>query len=659
MKLRFLSAALLLVACGEPEPPSSAPPAPPRPAVDEPQSAGPEASEPGAADPLASSAAERAPNEHEAPALAALTTSEPIDLLRATRASLAVSSAYRDDVAQVHALVDGDLETAWNSRTGELEGAWIEARVPDDASVTSIALTAGFTRRTARADLFEGNHRVARVRVLREGAELGVFPVDPSSREIQSLPVSGPGGRYRIELVELVPGSRADWREACISELRVLGHAPGAIAASASPTVAIGALPEAPTSAAAPVDPRGGDADGMYFLLSGGGLVRLGPEGRFETVSDYGTALSRSPDGALYLLRSSNTDGHRIERIGGGEPALIPVDRGLGWTVQGLAMLDEGRAWVVGLDKVGYWDGSRWSITSIPRTVSDVHVDEQGIVWVLASSGVHRRADDGRFERSTPASAGAMLNGRLMASPRGLVAPAADGRIIFADGEWRPLTARDGSRVQGPAALLADGTLVARASPSAIMIQPPAGDMRTLDLVALGVTPSAIWAFGGDADGRLYVSTTAGLVVIEPDHATLARWYQRGSIPALEHDIIGMHSLGAAPLLPPSRPAARVRGRFTRAGEPLGNARVQLCTSAFAELRGRTLEEPCDRTSYDLDVETAEDGTFWLWQVPREDLVLSVHLPGGRYWVTTTSRCCSGLQTGQELDIGTFDVPAQ
>ncbi|HEY8431790.1 MAG TPA: hypothetical protein VIL20_25600 [Sandaracinaceae bacterium] len=184
-----------------------------------------------------------------APALA----QEPVDLLRAVPADLAVSSAYRDRIAQAAALVDGDLGTAWNSRTGELVGAWIEVRVPADATVTGIALTAGFTRPPeGRTDLFTGNHRVTRVRVLREGREVGVYDLDPESRGLQTLPASGRGGVWRIEVAAVQPGSRRDWREVCISELRVLGRAPGAREGQRFPRVAVGALPgprPAPSSA--------------------------------------------------------------------------------------------------------------------------------------------------------------------------------------------------------------------------------------------------------------------------------------------------------------------------------------------------------------------------------------------------------------------------
>ena len=175
--------------------------------------------------------------------LAASARAQPVDLLRAVRTDLAVSSAYRDRITQAAALVDGDLETAWNSRTGDLAGAWIEVRVPASAQVTSIVLTAGFTKRSGQSDLFTGNHRVTSVRVSRDGQAAGVFPVDPESRELQSLPVTGPGGTYRIEIAAVRPGTRASWREVCISELRVMGTMQGARAGQRYPRLAMRALP--------------------------------------------------------------------------------------------------------------------------------------------------------------------------------------------------------------------------------------------------------------------------------------------------------------------------------------------------------------------------------------------------------------------------------
>lgn len=179
--------------------------------------------------------------------------SAPIDLLHAVATDLAVSSAYRNQRAQADRLVDGDATTAWNSRTGDLVSAWIEVRLPADAAVTGIALIPGFARPGGATDLFTGNHRVARIRVLREGVEVGTFPVANATPVLVTIPVRGAGGVWRIELAELLPGSRADWREACVSELQILGSAPSSAPGTRMPRVAIGALPAA--SAPAVVDP--------------------------------------------------------------------------------------------------------------------------------------------------------------------------------------------------------------------------------------------------------------------------------------------------------------------------------------------------------------------------------------------------------------------
>lgn len=175
-----------------------------------------------------------------------------VDLLHAVRSDVAVSSAYRNQRSQAVALIDGDLETAWNSSTGELVGAAIEVRLPPDAQVSAIMLTAGFTHLQQDTDLFLGNHRVARIRVLREGVEVGSFPLDVNVRTLQRIPLEGAGGVYRIEVSEVLAGTNARWRETCISELQILGHAPEARPGRRIPHLTVGPLPAAQT----PVTPE-------------------------------------------------------------------------------------------------------------------------------------------------------------------------------------------------------------------------------------------------------------------------------------------------------------------------------------------------------------------------------------------------------------------
>lgn len=129
-----------------------------------------------------------------------------VELLHRAGAKVTVSSVVVNPKIHPGDLIDGDRGTAWNSRTGELDGAWIAFRVPAGAHVTRIAMTVGFTGKGPEGDYFVMNRRIREVRVTRDGDKPRRFVLDPASRELQSLPVDGPAGDYRIEVVATVPG---------------------------------------------------------------------------------------------------------------------------------------------------------------------------------------------------------------------------------------------------------------------------------------------------------------------------------------------------------------------------------------------------------------------------------------------------------------------
>ncbi len=174
----------------------------------------------------------------------------PVDLLRVTESTVTVSSAVDNANDRPDRLVDGDLATAWSSRTGEMERTWIEVRLPDDVRVSHLELTAGYTRQTERQDLFTGNVRIRRVRVSRAGQSLGEFDLDPEQRGLQRVN-AGAGGVWRIETLGLVPGTRATWREVTVSELRVMGT-PGAARRSAAQALTVLIAGAAPAAAGPP-----------------------------------------------------------------------------------------------------------------------------------------------------------------------------------------------------------------------------------------------------------------------------------------------------------------------------------------------------------------------------------------------------------------------
>jgi hypothetical protein len=54
-----------------------------------------------------------------------------------------------------------------------------------------------------------------------------IVALDPEARTFQSVPVGQPGGVICLYVVETVPGTRTEWRELVVSELRAMGR-PGA-----------------------------------------------------------------------------------------------------------------------------------------------------------------------------------------------------------------------------------------------------------------------------------------------------------------------------------------------------------------------------------------------------------------------------------------------
>jgi hypothetical protein len=169
------------------------------------------------------------------------------NLLDLVPSVVAVSSAVQNPRDFPEHLVDGRIDTAWNSKTGDLVGGWIAFRVPADARVRRIEMTVGYDKVRGELDLFTANHRITKVAVSRNGKKLLEHAFDPERRTLQSIPIDGPGGDYRIEVLETKPGSKPQWRELVVSELRVIGDPGKARRTAGAPLrVVIGSLDAEP-----------------------------------------------------------------------------------------------------------------------------------------------------------------------------------------------------------------------------------------------------------------------------------------------------------------------------------------------------------------------------------------------------------------------------
>jgi len=147
--------------------------------------------------------------------------------------AVAVSSRVENGTETPGALVDGDLDTAWSSRTGDLVGAWVALRLFNHSDVLSaVELTVGMTK---DADLFQQNVRIAEVRVsfapILDDRTHALGPdvvladhvkLDTESRDLQSIPVTAKApGVVKITIQAIKAGSKASWREATISEIKL------------------------------------------------------------------------------------------------------------------------------------------------------------------------------------------------------------------------------------------------------------------------------------------------------------------------------------------------------------------------------------------------------------------------------------------------------
>lgn len=185
---------------------------------------------------------------------------KPINLSTSLPTTIAVSSTVDNAAIKPEHIADGKLDTAWNSRTGDL-APHVMIRVPATAKVTSIKLTAGFTKVDKKlGDLFTMNPRIKKVRVTSRTIAKD-FDLDIANRGLQELKIDLPGGDIDIAVVASEPGTKKTWREISISELEVWGTTTTAVKAQ-KPAIRMRSLDAMPSLSKAECAKLVGKLDG-------------------------------------------------------------------------------------------------------------------------------------------------------------------------------------------------------------------------------------------------------------------------------------------------------------------------------------------------------------------------------------------------------------
>lgn len=182
-----------------------------------------------------------------------------VELLHAVPTRIRVSSTVANPKILPAHIADSDPTTAWNSRTGELVGAWIEITLPAGVEAHELRLTAGFTATGPKGeDWFTMNPRIKKLTVTVDGKAAGTITLDVAKQDLQAFPITATD-TVHLELAEIVPGSRKTWREASISEIQLWGRPPAGWVASkllVEPMVGVGSmsLPSAPDDPCAEIE---------------------------------------------------------------------------------------------------------------------------------------------------------------------------------------------------------------------------------------------------------------------------------------------------------------------------------------------------------------------------------------------------------------------
>lgn len=149
-----------------------------------------------------------------------------IELLHNVPTTVVVGSTVANQAILPAHIADGDFQTAWNSVTGELVGAWFEITVEPGAQIRELRMTVGHTGRGRKGeDYFVMNPRIKSVSVTANHKPAGRFELDVTRRSLQSIAVP-PSQHVGVVVKAVVAGSKKAWREVSVSELEVWGTPP-------------------------------------------------------------------------------------------------------------------------------------------------------------------------------------------------------------------------------------------------------------------------------------------------------------------------------------------------------------------------------------------------------------------------------------------------
>ena len=427
---------------------------------------------------------------------------------------------------------------------------------------------------------------------------------------------------------------------------------------------------EQPAATDTPAPRPAAEAGLACFGTSGRGLVCLGPDGwqtytREESPlgSNFISALTVCTDNRILAAHGSGVDAFDGDEWlgyesgwGSGSPTAVACD-------------PQGGFWVTHFKGVTHFDGSDW-ITypaaelatgeSATELVEDVVIAPDGVVWVATAKSV--AAFDG--ENWTLFQAGQGFDklyylDRLALDSQGLPWVSHSDGILSYDGEtWKDHGKKEILTIQDVAIDAQDHAYIGTYSQGVYSFVE--GGWKVLDLKAETLASNRVNAIAFDANGRMWMGTEWGLVIMDGEEAFV---YRMDNAELPDHDVQALAVVQGGPVLPEpiTKPAGSLSGRILDANrQPLVGAPVEICVEKMGSKF--TGETPCSEQPFMRSVVTDEDGYFEFLDLPTGYYVITVYT--GERWAQLTADVAviserQLVAAGEKTDIGELFVKAK
>jgi sugar lactone lactonase YvrE len=390
---------------------------------------------------------------------------------------------------------------------------------------------------------------------------------------------------------------------------------------------------------------------GAAYLATASGLLQI-EDGKLSVV-EGGSGLIRDlelgTDGSVWAL------GSQLQRVQGGsvrgQKSLIGMD---------LAVGPDGTLWVLGSSVTSVSPDGKSSTFAVPEKMfpSHVGVSAKGEVYICSHDQVMRRTEAGweKVDLSKTVGARQFYRG-FAAGPQGsmyLMASQAAARLT-AEGKWEKVALPAGhfSNILGDAGRVsAAGGLALHDHDDAVFVVPGKGSEKK-GVKALGFPADTVTAAAIDGQGRRWIGTNGGLVILSPQGKVLQHW----PVGALPDRVQRLLVVGAGPTLPTSvDPVIKgaVKGKLASKDGPIDGVPIEICDTP--DLLFRAGSSPCTSSPIKFSGKTGPDGSFTFAEVPRQSY--GVAFKDGKKWSTVLGslRCCGQLTQGETVDIGVVKI---